>query len=100
MASLELRKDTYRVVFMYRGRKFGYSLDTCDRDIAEALKVGVEKTLMLVEQRLLTVPEGDDIVTFVKAGGKVEEEPSPPPEKLTLAKLRDAYLEALGNGSV
>jgi hypothetical protein len=28
MASLEKRNLTYRVVFMYGGRKYGYSLDT------------------------------------------------------------------------
>ena len=55
MASLELRNKTYRVVFMYGGRKFGYSLDTADRPTAEALRGGVEKTLMLVSQGALTV---------------------------------------------
>lgn len=49
MASLELRNQTYRVVFMFRGRKYGYSLDTGDRDTAEALRGGVEKTLKEAE---------------------------------------------------
>jgi hypothetical protein len=31
VASLELRKNTYRVVFLYRNRKYGFSLDTGDR---------------------------------------------------------------------
>jgi len=56
VASLELRNQTYRVVFMYRGKKFGYSLDTGDRQTAEALRGGVEKTLMLIGQRAICVP--------------------------------------------
>jgi hypothetical protein len=36
MASLELRNSMYRVVFMYGGRKRGYSLDTSDQKTAEA----------------------------------------------------------------
>jgi hypothetical protein len=58
VASLELRNQTYRVVFMHGGRKFGYSLDTADRQTAEALKGGVEKTLMLIGQGALDIPDG------------------------------------------
>jgi hypothetical protein len=36
MASLELRNETYCVVFMLGGRKYGYSLDTGVRSTAEA----------------------------------------------------------------
>jgi integrase len=101
VASLERRNKTYRVVFMYRGRKHGYSLDTGDREMAEALRGGVEKTLMLIEQNLLQVPEGADIVQFVKNGGKVEEEkPTPPSARLTFSGLRDAYLAAHSSGAM
>ena len=48
MAALELRNKTYRVVFMYAGKKYSYSLDTGKEDVANALRGGVEKTLMLV----------------------------------------------------
>lgn len=85
MASLELRNKTYRVVFMFRGRKYGYSLDTGDRETAEGLLGGVEKTLMLVSQGALTVPEGADVVEFVRHGGKLPEtEVVPPPAPLAL----------------
>jgi hypothetical protein len=101
MASLELRNQTYRVVFLNRGKKYGYSLDTGDADIAEALRGGVEKTLMLVGQNALQVPNGADIVSFVKNGGKVEQPPAgPPPERLTFAALREAYLEAHSAGAM
>lgn len=71
MASLELRNKTYRVIFMYGGRKYGYSLDTGDRQTADALIGGVEKTLMLISQGALEVPDGTDVITFVKYGGTV-----------------------------
>ena len=58
MASLELRNQTYRVVFMYAGKKYGYSLDTGKPDVAAALRGGVEKTLMLIGQGALRVPDG------------------------------------------
>jgi hypothetical protein len=37
---------------MYRGRKFGYILDTGDPETAEGLRGGVKKTLMLQSERL------------------------------------------------
>jgi integrase len=100
MAALELRHKTYRVVFMYAGQKYGYSLDTGDREMAEALRGGVEKTLMLLSQGLLRIPEGTDVINFIKNGGKVEEQAAPHPVRITLRKLVDAYLEAMGNGVV
>ena len=51
MASLELRKETYRLVFLYAGKKHGYSLDTGDKQVAEALRGGAEKVLMGIEQQ-------------------------------------------------
>jgi hypothetical protein len=96
VASLELRNKTFRVVFMFRGRKYGYSLDTCDRDTAEGLRGGVEKTLMRVEQNLLPFPEGADVVEFVKHDGKLPEKKPSAPAPITLAQLREKYLEAHG----
>jgi hypothetical protein len=80
-ASLELRNKTFRVVFMYAGKKYSYSLDTGSRDDAEALVGGVEKTLMRIEQKLLPVPDGVDIVSFVKNDGCVEQPVAQQPEK-------------------
>jgi hypothetical protein len=79
MAALELRNQTCRVVFMYAGKRYGYSLDTGDRQTAEALRGGVEKTLMLIGRGALQVPEGADAVLFVKNGGKVVEPATPAP---------------------
>jgi len=99
VASLELRNKTYRVVFMFRGRKYGYSLDTDNPSVAEGLRGGVEKTLMLVGQGALEFPAGADVVSFVRNGGKVVQA-APPPAPLTLAQLKEKYLEAQGQGAM
>jgi hypothetical protein len=82
VASLELRNKFYRVVFMYAGKKYAYSLDTGEGDMAEALRGGDEKTLMHLGQGLLRLTEGADVVAFVKAGGKVGEPPPSVAERL------------------
>lgn len=87
MTSLALRNQIYRVVFMFRGRKYGYSLDTGDRSTAEALRGGVEKTLMRIEQNLLPFPEGVGIVEFVKHDGRPPDKKAPAAGLLTLAQL-------------
>jgi integrase len=94
MASLELRNHTYRAVFMFRGHKYGYSLDTGDRNTAEALRGGIEKTLMRVEQNLLPFPEGADIVAFVKLDGRLPEKEAAAPTPLSLSQLMEKYLDA------
>ena len=100
MAALELRNKTYRVVFMYAGKKYAYSLETGESDMAEALRGGVEKTLMLMGQGLLKLPEGADVINFVKVGGKVEEIAPPVIERLSLKKLITGYLESHANGAM
>jgi len=43
MESLELRNETYRVVFRYAGRKFGYSLNTADLESRPKVSSAVSK---------------------------------------------------------
>ena len=100
MASLELRHHTYRVVFMHAGRRYGFSLDTGDRPTAEALCGGVEKTLMLLGQGILRVPDGADVVAFVRSGGKADDPASPAPAAVTFATLRERYLATHRGGAM
>jgi hypothetical protein len=95
VASLELRNKKSRVVFMHAGRKYSYALDTADRATAEGLR-GVERALMLIEQKVIRVPDGADVV---KNGGKPEEEKAKPaPAPLTLRRLNEKYLQTHGQG--
>lgn len=86
MASFELRNKTYRCVFMLGGRKYAFSLDTGDRQRAEALRGGVEKTLMLIGQGVLHLPKGGDPIGFVRGGGKAAKATrTTPAEPITLS---------------
>jgi integrase len=100
MASLELRNKTYRVVFMHAGKKHGFSLDTGDRQTAEALRGGVEKTLMLMGQGALRLPDGADFLTFVKTGGQTTDPPKPAPDAVPLGVFCDRYLAAHSGGAM
>jgi integrase len=101
VASLELRNQTYRVVFMYGGRKMGFSLDTGDKQTADALRGGVEKTLMLLGQGALIIPEGGDIIAFVRSGGKTAEPPRPAaPAEVTFAEFKEKYLDTHRHGAM
>jgi integrase len=106
VAALELRNKTYRVVFMYQDRKYGYSLATGDAQTANALKGGVEKTLMLIGQGALSVPAGADVVEFVKYGGKPSQAKAVSAgggendQPVRLGAFKDLYLEARSGGSM
>jgi hypothetical protein len=54
---------------------------------------------MRLKQRLLHLPPGTDIVTFVQFDGKIPEE-APEGGELTLAQLKDKYLATHRNGSL
>lgn len=100
MASLELRNGVCRVVFRYAGAKHGFSLGTGHRPTAEALRGGVEKTLLMLSQGLLDLPEDGDLVSFVRTGGRSAGPVKPATEVVTFARIRDAFLAARSNGVV
>lgn len=107
MASLELRNKTYRVVFMHAGRRYGYSLGTGDRQTAEALAGGIDKTLMLIAQGALEVPAGGDVVAFVRHGGKPPAPAGAGPDgrpagggPVRLSAFKDRYLAARAGGAM
>ncbi len=66
------------------------------------LKGLIEKTLMLLDQRLLKVIDGVDVLSFIVSNGQVEqpsakvaEEVNVPARKdITLRELKDQYIEA------
>src|SRR5205823_3767430 len=60
MAFLEKRNGWFRVVFKFQGRRFAHALGTQDEKTADAIRGGVDRTLLQIQQRLLTVPDGAD----------------------------------------
>ena len=101
MASLQLRSGSWRVIFRYRGLQHFVTIGEVEEIEAQGVKARYEYLLRLLKQRLLTMPPGMDIVTFLRHDGKPPDttrESSPP--DITFAQLRDGYLKTIGNGSV
>jgi integrase len=93
MATVERRNGRFRLIFYLTGKRYSASLRTADPREADAIAGSAERTLMLLQQGVLTVPEGADLVPFVLSGGKLTERPKPPPA-LRLGELCDRYLRA------
>jgi integrase len=110
VAFVEKRGNWYRVVFRHAGKRYTHTLKTQDPNVADGILGGVKKTLMLLQQQVLRIPDGSDVQAFILSGGQVEEptkpaEPSPAadppvPHSTTLDRLRTRYLETLTVGSV
>jgi integrase len=112
MAFIEQRGKWLRIIFKYQGKRYTHSLHSPDGRTAQAIKGGVEKTILQLQQRLLTIPAGADVKDFILTGGQtvvrpagapaaVEEELTPPPEEpLTLARLTEQYTQTMAIGAI
>jgi hypothetical protein len=90
VASLQLRNGSWRVIFRYRGLQHFVTISEVDEAEAQGVKARYQYLLRLLKQRLLTLPAGMDIVTFLGHDGK------PPATKsethqpeTTFARLRE-----------
>lgn len=106
MAFAEKRGDWYRIVFRLAGKRYTRSLKTQREDIAQGVAGGVNRTLMLIEQRALHVPDDADVVSFVLSGGQQvkkagdERKEVVPAEPVTLERLKKKYVDTLSIGAV
>src|SRR5437762_10910375 len=71
MAFAEKRGDWFRIVFRFGGTRYRHTLKTNDAEVADSVAGGVKRTLMLLEQRALRIPEGGDVLSFVLSGGQI-----------------------------
>ena len=69
MASLQERNGSYRIQFCHHGKLYGFTLGKVEEDEAHTKARQVEYLLMRLKQRLIVLPEGTDIVTFVEHDG-------------------------------
>lgn len=58
MATVERRNGRFRLIFYLTGKRCSASLRTADPREADAIAGSAERTLMLLQQGVLTVPEG------------------------------------------
>ena len=104
MASLQERNGSYRVQFLHHGKLYGFTLGKVERDEAENKARQVEYLLMRLKQRLIALPDGTDIVTFVEHDGHPPIAgptlPDSPRQVVTLGQLKDRYLSTYANGTI
>jgi integrase len=104
VASLQERNGSYRVLFRYHGKLHAFTLGRVGNDEAENKARQVDYLLMRLKQRLLVLPDGVDIVTFVEHDGKPPTTgptlDDAPRQVVTLGHLRDRFLATHANGSL
>src|SRR4051794_1329135 len=104
MAALRERNGSYRVLFRHHGKQHTFTIGEVARDEAQSKASQVEYLLMRLKQRLLVLPEGTDIVAFLRHDGKPPDVgptlPTAPREPVALGTLRQRYLATHGNGTI
>jgi hypothetical protein len=99
MATVERRNDRFRLIFYHAGKRYAASLKTTSQREADSVAGSVDRTLMLMQQGVLALPQGADLAAFVLSSGRCEEKPKPPTIR-TLSEFKDRYLQAVGLGAM
>ena len=104
MASLQERNGSYRILFCHHGKLHAFTIGKVEQTEAENKARQVDYLLMRLKQRLVVLPEGTDIVTFIEHDGKPPDTgpnlPTAPRHAVTLGHLKDRYLTTHANGSI
>jgi hypothetical protein len=90
----------YKVCFRHNGRSYKKSLRTKENSVAEGILGGVKRTLMRLEQNLLSLPPGTDVLTFVLSDGRRAEKPPPDIKVVTLQDVIDRHTAACSVGAM
>ena len=77
MATLERRKDHFRIIFFYKNKRYAQSLHTDNAKEAETMRGGIEERLMRLNQNLVEVRPGADLVDYVVSGINLAESERP-----------------------
>jgi integrase len=90
----------FKICFRWGGRKLKKTVRTDDSAQAEAALLRFQENLDLLERGRLELPAGADLATFLLSDGKLTQKvrDRPAPKPLTLAELRDRYLQAHAHG--
>ena len=104
MASLQKKGESYYCQFLHSGKRHTFTVGPVSPEEANAKARQVEYLLLRLKQRLIALPDGCDVVTFVQHDGRppgaVPVLPEARRTAVTLGHLRDRYLAAIGNGAV
>lgn len=89
MATVQQRGDSFRIQFLYHGKRHGFTLGSVTEAEANSKAAQVDYLLMRLKQRLAAIPPGVSVIDYVQFDGK----PAPADSiKTTLAQLRDKYI--------
>lgn len=102
MASLQKKGESWYCQFKYHGERHTFTIGKVVEREANMAAARVDYLLMRIRQRLLEVPAGMDIVTFIEHDGKPPPQPPPTSDVIAVqfAELRSAYLQTFGNGAL
>src|SRR5437868_722747 len=104
MASLQERNGSYRVLFCHHGKLHSFTIGKVENEEAENKARQVDYLLMRLKQRLLVLPEGIDIVTFIEHDGKPSLSgptlPNAPRQAVTIGDLKDRFFATYSNGTI
>jgi integrase len=100
VASIQKKGDSWYCQFMYHGKRHTFTIGKVDDSEATATAAKADYVLMRLKQRLLSIPPGMDIVTFIQFDGKPPPDSPATRDECTLAYLRDSYLDKHSNGTL
>lgn len=104
MASLQKKGESYYCQFMYHGRRHTFTVGAVSEEEAGNKARQVDYLLMRLKQRLIVLPDGTDIVTFIEHDGKPPDIgptlADAPRKAVTLGHLKERYLTTHGNGTI
>jgi integrase len=101
MASLQVRDGRWQCQFLFQGKRHTFALGRVSESEAHSKADQVDYLLMRLGQGVITLPAGVDLVAYMRHDGAAR--PAQPPkhvDSVTLASLRDAYLDTHGNGTL
>lgn len=95
MATLQERNGSFRVLFVHHGKRHTFTLGKVSEDEAQAKSAQVDYLLLRLKQKLIELPPGVDIVTFMEMDGRPLEDEEAVPKRvpMTLGVLRERYLD-------
>src|SRR5262245_6901826 len=97
MASLQNRNGSWRVIFRFKGQWHAFTIGEVSPADAAVHKASAEELLRLLRRHLLDLPSGCTIEHFLFHRGKPPEHAiatANAKKELTLAELRDVYLQS------
>ena len=100
MASLQKKGDSWYCQFMFQRQRYTYTIGGVEEAEAKTTAAKIDYILMRIRQRLLELPLGMDIISFIEHDGKPPPDAKPEMKITPFKELRKAYLEVFGNGTL